>query len=81
MFTKLITRSSAAADALFVDALRGTAIVQYSNGVVYKYTNVSRRAIANLMANANMSTGFWINQNLLNGRTVVRRPELAYQLV
>ena len=82
MFTKLITRTSSAASALFVDIIRGTAMVQFNNGDVYKYSNVSRRAIANLMANDNMSTGFWINQNLVDAaRTKCRRPELAYQLV
>jgi hypothetical protein len=37
---------------------------------VYNYTNVSRRAIANLMLNPNMSLGFWINANLIDSKRV-----------
>ena len=32
---------------------------------IYEYTHVSRRAIANLLLNPNMSLGFWVNDNLL----------------
>ena len=70
MFTKLITRSSAAADWLHADLITGEVMVKFNNGVTYNYTNVSRRAIINLMMNDNMSTGFWINQNLLNSDRV-----------
>lgn len=66
MFTYSATRTSAAAQFVHVDLLRGVAIVSFNNGKQYKYTNVSRRAIASLMANPNMSLGFWINHNLLD---------------
>lgn len=58
-----IKRSSDAINCLTADVLRGTVRVMYTNGSVYDYTNVSRRAIANLMINPNMSLGFWVNAN------------------
>jgi len=63
-----IVRNSSCADGVAVDILSGTASVLYSNGSVYNYTNVSRRAIANLLLNRNISLGFWINSNLLSER-------------
>ena len=66
MFTYSATRTSAAAQFVHVDLLRGVAIVSFKNGNMYEYKNVSRRAIASLMANPNMSLGFWINHNLLD---------------
>ena len=66
MFTYSASRTSAAAEFVHVDLLRGVAIVSFKNGNMYEYKNVSRRAIASLMANPNMSLGFWINHNLLD---------------
>ena len=66
MFTYTATRTSAAAQFLHVDLLRGVATVSFKNGNMYEYKNVSRRAIASLMANPNMSLGFWINCNLID---------------
>ena len=66
MFTYSATRTSAACQFVHVDLLRGVAIVSFKNGNMYEYKNVSRRAIASLMANPNMSLGFWINHNLLD---------------
>lgn len=43
----------------------GTAVVRYTNGSTYKYTNVSRRALVNLIVNDNISLGRWINDALL----------------
>ncbi len=43
----------------------GTAVVRYTNGTTYKYTNVSRRALINLIVNDNISLGRWINDCLL----------------
>ena len=42
-----------------------TAIVYYTNGNVYLYTGVSRRALINLIINDNISLGRWINDVLL----------------
>ena len=66
MFTYSATRTSAACQFVHVDLLRGVAIVSFKNGNMYEYKNVSRRAIASLMANPNMSLGFWVNHNLLD---------------
>ena len=65
-----IIRNSACCDGVAVDLLTGTASVLYTNGAVYNYTNVSRRAIANLMLNRNISLGFWINANLVDNKRV-----------
>lgn len=65
-----IVRNSKCSDGVAVDLLNGTASVLYTNGSVYNYTNVSRRAIANLMFNRNISLGFWINDNLINKKRV-----------
>ena len=56
-------RTSSAIRCLLVDPIRGTATVEFKNGYAYEYTNVSRRAIANLLLNPNMSLGFWVNNN------------------
>ena len=65
-----IIRNSDCCDGVAVDLLNGTASVLFNNGAVYNYTNVSRRAIANLMLNPNMSLGFWINANLVGKKRV-----------
>ena len=66
MFTYSATRTSAAVQFVHVDLLRGVAVVSFKQGHMYEYKNVSRRAIANLMANPNISLGFWVNRNLLD---------------
>jgi len=66
MFTYTPLRSSGATQFVSVDLLRGVAIVVFKNGNMYEYTNVSRRAIASLMANPNMSLGFWVNANCVD---------------
>ena len=63
-----VVRNSTCADGISVDIISGTASVLFSNGAVYRYTNVSRRAIANLLINPNISLGFWINDNLVGTR-------------
>ena len=65
-----ITRSSSCCDGITVDLINGTASVLYTSGAVYEYTNVSRRAILNLMMQPNMSLGFWINDNLVGAQRV-----------
>ena len=65
-----IQRSSSCCDGISVDLLTGTASVLFANGAVYNYTNVSRRAIANLLINPNISLGFWINANLVDNERV-----------
>lgn len=53
------------ADYVVANVKDGVAVVKYNNGSIYKYTNVSRRALINLVANTNISLGRWINANLL----------------
>ena len=66
--SSFVVRNSTCADGVAVDIISGTASVLFENGAVYNYTNVSRRAIANLLLNPNISLGFWINSNLLSER-------------
>ena len=63
-------RSSEAVNYIATDLMRGTVHVQFTNGLWYGYTNVSRRAIANLRLQPNMSLGFWVNQNLIEPKRV-----------
>ena len=66
--SSFVVRNSTCADGVAVDIISGTASVLFENGAVYNYTNVSRRAIANLLLNRNISLGFWINDNLVGTR-------------
>ena len=36
------------------------------NGYEYEYTNVSARAIAQVLFNPDISLGFWVNNNCVN---------------
>ena len=63
-------RTSKAVNYVTTDLVRGTAHVQFTNGLWYGYTGVSRRAIANLAMQPNMSLGFWVNDNLLTPKRV-----------
>jgi hypothetical protein len=63
MFFRIANRSSDAIDNIQVSPILGVVLVEFSNGYAYEYTNVSRRAILNLMTNPNMSLGFWVNAN------------------
>ena len=42
-----------------------TAVVRFTNGNTYKYTNVSRTALIKLIMQPNISVGRWINDNLV----------------
>ena len=63
MFFNIQPRTSDAVACLQVSPILGVVLVEFANGYSYEYTNVSRRAIANLMLNPNMSLGFWVNTN------------------
>ena len=65
-----IQRTSDAIAAISTDILSGVVSVLFHNGSVYRYSNVSRRAIANLQLQPNMSLGFWVNANLINSNRV-----------
>ena len=55
-------RFSAAVDVIAVNPFTKVAVIRYTNGREYTYSNVSRRRIINLMLNPNMSLGFWANK-------------------
>ena len=65
-FQSIFTQSdnyvpSTCADSVHVDALSGTASVLYKDGSIYRYTNVSRRAIIKFMLDDARSLGKFIN--------------------
>ena len=68
--TMFIKRTSTAIHCISTDFLNGIVDVMFNNGSVYRYSNVSRRAIANLQLQRNMSLGFWVNNNLLGNKRV-----------
>ena len=55
-------RTSTAVEAIQVNPFKGSVTLRYTNGYEYKYSNVSRAKIVNLMINPNMSFGFWIQE-------------------
>ena len=61
MFTSIPNpRTSDAIEAINVNPFTRVVNVRFTNGFEYKYSNVSRAKIVNLMINPNMSFGFWI---------------------
>ena len=61
MFTSIpAPRTSDAIEAINVNPFTRVVNVRFTNGYEYKYSNVSRAKIVNLMLNPNMSFGFWI---------------------
>jgi hypothetical protein len=65
MFYSIQPRTSDAVVQLQVSPVLGVVLVEFTSGHAYEYTHVSRRAIANLMLNPNMSLGFWVNKNCI----------------
>ena len=59
-------RTSNAIQSLEVDLLKQQARCIFKNGRGYEYGNVSKRAIANVLFNPDVSLGFWVNNNLVN---------------
>ena len=55
-------RYSAAVEFAAVNPFNATAVIRYTNGYEYLYSNVSRAKLLNLMFNDNMSLGFWIRE-------------------
>ena len=60
---------STAVDSVHVDAISGTASVLYKDGAIYRYTNVSRRAIVKFILDDARSLGKFIN-NVLKAERV-----------
>ena len=82
-------RTSTAVEAINVNPFAGTVTLRYTNGYEYKYSNVSRAKIVNLLINDNMSLGFWVQElsqkairvrDYLYGNTVATG-KLCYQFV
>ena len=65
MYITVPYRSSSAIKNLQVDALNSKALCTFTNGKVYEYENVSKRAIINVLFNPDVSLGFWVNNNCL----------------
>ncbi len=65
-YVQVPSRTSNAIEHLEVDLLRQKARAVFKDGRGYEYGNVSKRAIANVMFNPDVSLGFWVNNNLLN---------------
>ena len=70
MFNMYITvpnRTSTAIKELEVDLLKQKARFTFKEqGRGYEYSNVSKRAIANVLFNPDVSLGFWVNNNCIN---------------
>ena len=84
-------RTSEAIEAIKVDPVQGTVVTRFrANGYEFKYSNVDRLSIINLLMQPNMSLGFWVYNNLskvavrelgyLRGNTVATG-KLCYQFV
>ena len=91
MFVIPNPRTSEAIEAIKVDPIKGVVVTRFRvNGYEYKYSNVDRLSIINLLLNDNMSLGFWVYNNLskvatrelsyLRGNTVATG-QLCYNLV
>ena len=75
MFTSIPNpRTSEAVEAINVNPFTRVVNVRFTNGYEYKYSNVSRLAIINLLMQPNMSLGFWVYNNL----SKVAVPDLGY---
>ena len=90
MFTSIpAPRTSDAVEAINVNPFTRVVNVRFTNGYEYKYSNVSRAKIVNLMINPNMSFGFWIQELSLNAIRVrdylygntVATGKLCYQFI
>lgn len=72
MHIRILPRTSDCVEVMYVNIIAGTVEVAYKKGSIYRYSNVSRRAITNLLLNPSMSLGFWVNKNCKTPRTSVR---------
>ena len=54
---------------VYVNLLRGIATVEFNDGTIYRYNNVSRRAISNFMSrvlSGSKSCGSFVNSELVH---------------
>ena len=86
MFIIPTHRSSTCVEAIAVNPFTATAVLRFTNGYEYKYSNVSRTKILNLLVNPNMSLGFWV-QSLVKDAVLdfdgANKPvgKLSYKLI
>ena len=63
---QLVCNNSDAIHYIIADIMTGSVTVEFNSGHIYKYHNVSRRAIFNLLNDKDVSMGFWVNNNCVN---------------
>ena len=67
MYITVPSRTSTAVKELEVDLLKQKARFTFKDGGRgYECSNVSKRAIANVLFNPDVSLGFWVNNNCVN---------------
>ena len=67
MFTSIPSaRTSDAIEAINVNPFTKVVNLRFTNGNEYRYSNVDRAKIVNLMINPNMSFGFWVQDLVKN---------------
>ena len=67
MFTAIPSaRTSDCIEAINVNPFTKVVNLRFTNGYEYKYSNVSRSKIVNLLINPNMSFGFWVQDLVKN---------------
>lgn len=76
---QIVMRSSDCIEYICVDMMTKACTVMFKNGGRYEYTNVSRRAILNLLKTQTISLGFWVNQNCINNVNVCERHVFTLQ--
>lgn len=64
MFIKVPHRTSDCVECMYVNPITGVIQVALHKGNVYEHTEVSRKAIINLLLNRQMSLGLWYNHNV-----------------
>lgn len=64
--------ASTCADSVHVDAITGTASVLYKDGSIYRYSNVSRRAIVKFILDDARSLGKFVNVVLKQQRVLAK---------
>ena len=90
MFTSIpADRTSTAVEAINVNPFTKVVNLRYTNGYEYKYSNVSRAKIINLLLNDNISFGFWaqdLSKNAVRALSYLRgntaaTGKLCYQFI
>jgi len=64
---KISARNSSCVDALSVNPQNGEVQATFKGGATYKYDNVDRSAIKDLLSDAEASLGKWLNANCSEG--------------